>query len=950
MAEYVIKVIVDPTQAEAGVKRVGSALDNTGRQAEGLGRTIKAAFAFFTVGYAVRELKQLSDASIEVENRLKIAGVSTDNLSAATQRLFEISNKTRTPIQANAQLLSRLGIASDALGASQEDLFKFVELVGKALAIQGSSATTARGAILQLAQATGAGIVRAEEFNSILEGALPLAQAAAAGMSLTVAELRRAVVAGEVDSKKFFDAIMSQADALDAQFKKTGATLSQVFTIMENNFILLITNTNRTTSALTGFVQVLKFFADNLTVIVPLLLNIGAAFLALKIQSYVTGMIAAAGATNILSTALIFLKANPILSIIFAITTLLTLLTTLGDSVVLSADGFVTLGSVTRALISTFFMLIQTAEVAQSGILLLGAAFLSLRGVISPVTTLFIVIVAIFIGLGASATTLSGVIIALAGAWLFLYASTFQLLGLMAFVVGTLLALGVRIQSLIPIIILFIGTWLAMKAVIIADFIISVAQSFISLAKSIGVATAASVAFIIANAPIILIAAGLTAIAIAAANAAGAFKDLDTTVQRFVSFFQSSFPGIGESVDSVSAKIDDLSKNFLDLATSGTKSFKGVADAGSDAVSDLRSEFAGVEDAISGPINRATNKAVNDLKYLESVGVSVTVGANVSSSTQSAGDVPGLPGNPDIYKENTDFKSSSNGGSSSSSSNSSSGDGFPGLGVSDNAGFYDPNDFKYPNNSFGDLKIKLGGSSGGSSSSGGISSGGGNSLVRPGITNSPFAGGYQFDSFGPPFGPSSQNAATNKQNSILTDIPQLISQPIVRSIQETFRDSVSEDLLKKFLIQDKKGSTVFDESAFNKFAKALNYNTDALKTNTAILAILSDPKAFYERFNPNVFDNGNFPSAGFAGSFAKGGSFSVPGSGGTDSKLITMRATPGERVTVDPLSSKGGGGGGNSVSNNYNVSITVNTPDVDGFRRSERQIASRLRNKLGRVK
>ena len=56
---------------------------------------------------------------------------------------------------------------------------KFFGQLGKALAIQGSSATESSGALRQLSQAFSSGIVRAEEFNSILEGAFPIAQAAA---------------------------------------------------------------------------------------------------------------------------------------------------------------------------------------------------------------------------------------------------------------------------------------------------------------------------------------------------------------------------------------------------------------------------------------------------------------------------------------------------------------------------------------------------------------------------------------------------------------------------------------------------------------------------------------------------------------------------------------------------------------------------------------------------
>ena len=48
---------------------------------------------------------------------------------------------------------------------------------------------------------------------------------------------------------------------------------------------------------------------------------------------------------------------------------------------------------------------------------------------------------------------------------------------------------------------------------------------------------------------------------------------------------------------------------------------------------------------------------------------------------------------------------------------------------------------------------------------------------------------------------------------------------------------------------------------------------------------------------------------GYAGSFATGGSFKVPGSGGIDSKLVSLRATPGERVSVTKDGGYPGGGG-----------------------------------------
>lgn len=56
------------------------------------------------------------------------------------------------------------------------------------------------------------------------------------------------------------------------------------------------------------------------------------------------------------------------------------------------------------------------------------------------------------------------------------------------------------------------------------------------------------------------------------------------------------------------------------------------------------------------------------------------------------------------------------------------------------------------------------------------------------------------------------------------------------------------------------------------------------------------------------------------GGFATGGSFTVPGFGGTDSQMVGFRATPGERVTIEtPEQQQRRGGGGSTIN------ITINT-------------------------
>ncbi|MCK5316644.1 MAG: tape measure protein, partial [Anaerolineales bacterium] len=114
---------------------------------------------------------------------------------------------------------------------------------GKALAVQGGAASESAGALRQLSQSFSSGIVRAEEFNSLLEGAFPLALAAAEGLDAaggSVGRLRNLITQGEVTSREFFEAILKGGSQLDEQFAQTVATLSQSFTVLGNSFLSFV--------------------------------------------------------------------------------------------------------------------------------------------------------------------------------------------------------------------------------------------------------------------------------------------------------------------------------------------------------------------------------------------------------------------------------------------------------------------------------------------------------------------------------------------------------------------------------------------------------------------------------------------------------------------------------------------------------------------------------------
>ena len=243
MTDRTIRVVLDTSGITAGARGARGPLRGLQRQtglvSNGFKAATRAAQGLFAV-LGARQILRTANTFAELQNSLRVVTDSTEELNSANARLFEIAEATRTPIEATIRLFSRASIAADELGASQEDLFRLVEITGQALAVQGGAASESSGALRQLSQAFSSGIVRAEEFNSILEGAFPLAQAAARGFDEaggSVGKLRNLVVEGKVSSEEFFRAILKGGESLSVQFEQTIPTVGQALTNLNSAFI-----------------------------------------------------------------------------------------------------------------------------------------------------------------------------------------------------------------------------------------------------------------------------------------------------------------------------------------------------------------------------------------------------------------------------------------------------------------------------------------------------------------------------------------------------------------------------------------------------------------------------------------------------------------------------------------------------------------------------------------
>lgn len=252
-----------------------------------------------------------------------IVNIFTESIEETTQimgRLYDIAQATRQPIDATAQSYHQLTLAATALGASQDQLLTFTEGVNKAFAIQKTPANTARGGIIQLGQAMNEGIVRAQEYNSMINS-MPLVLKVVAknldGAGGSIAKLRQMMLDGKLTSKAFFEAFLQGANELDTLFERSGRTIGQAFTILNNAAAKYVGELDQAIGISVTFFKLAKFGAENMDLLAK-------SIIVLAAPGILNGVIKLFAAIN---AGMLAITANPVGAAIVAITLAITALT-----------------------------------------------------------------------------------------------------------------------------------------------------------------------------------------------------------------------------------------------------------------------------------------------------------------------------------------------------------------------------------------------------------------------------------------------------------------------------------------------------------------------------------------------------------------------------------------------------------------------------------------------
>ncbi len=277
------------SKTRAGVESISTQLARLQSLATG-------AFSFNFLVELAKDSIKAADEMKGVDARLKLASRSWQEYGEVLQGIKKIAFDSGTAIAANVSLVGRISDPIRRLGGTQSDILMMTQAVNDSLRLTNASAAEAAGGLLQFSQAMGAGVLRGDELNSVIESMPRLAQAIAEGLGITIDKLKSLGEQGALTSQQVFEAIKSQQDKLRGEAASLPPTVGQAWTNAQEAVKQYVFELDKGTGATSALASAINTVAQNIPAIAESLKMIailaGVAFGARLISQITASVVA----------------------------------------------------------------------------------------------------------------------------------------------------------------------------------------------------------------------------------------------------------------------------------------------------------------------------------------------------------------------------------------------------------------------------------------------------------------------------------------------------------------------------------------------------------------------------------------------------------------------------------------------------------------------------------
>lgn len=336
---------IDIVVKQTGAKQVAKDVEQIGAsasKAESMVSKLNKMLAVVGVAATTKKILDYANAWGDFNNKVRTATKSAADFEKVQKGLVDAALQTGQSLQSVSEMYQTMSISATELGKSQEDMLKFTRLVSQELANSGVGAGQAKDALLQLSQALGSGTVRAQEFNSVLSGAPSLMKRIAEnvdGAGGSIAKLREIMNSGGLKSTAVFDAILKAQKGIEEQAKRMPLTMGSAFTNLQTQLTKFIGQMDESFGITGALAKGIQFIADHMRELAGVVTGVGAAIAI----AFSPAIVAAFGAQ--VARVLLLIRANPFIALASAIGGVIGYLSQFKDEIRVAGGGSATLGT-----------------------------------------------------------------------------------------------------------------------------------------------------------------------------------------------------------------------------------------------------------------------------------------------------------------------------------------------------------------------------------------------------------------------------------------------------------------------------------------------------------------------------------------------------------------------------------------------------------------------------
>ena len=261
-------------KARQGVQSISEQLSVAKTQ---IGGFIAAQLGLSTV----KQVGQIADDYKNLEARIKLATGEGKAFQGAMDGVTGIAQRTNSNLQTTGNLFAKITDAGKSAGLSAQAAIAqslgLTETINQAVQLSGASAGASNAAITQLMQGLQSGVLRGDEFNSVMEQAPRLSKAMADGLGVTTGELRKMAETGQLTADTVITALKGQADTLKNEFATLPPTLGRAIENLSTSWTLYIGDADKATGASATAASAIKLLSDNLSTVAGYLIDAGQA-------------------------------------------------------------------------------------------------------------------------------------------------------------------------------------------------------------------------------------------------------------------------------------------------------------------------------------------------------------------------------------------------------------------------------------------------------------------------------------------------------------------------------------------------------------------------------------------------------------------------------------------------------------------------------------------------